>query len=82
MIFYILAPLPTIYAKGVPDDTGKVDVCTFLTMGIIISSFALPVMMARTDTIGWPACYLTISGNAAVYLTILGYFIAQFSEEF
>lgn len=61
------------------------DTAIFITMVIVTSSFALPVVMARAPaaaaTIKWGACYLTLAGNVVVYLTLLGFFITFDSDD-
>lgn len=55
IIFYILAPLPTLMARRYSQPGGSSNSCMetaiFLTMGIIVSSFALPIVMARVAAI-------------------------------
>ncbi|XP_026470930.1 leptin receptor gene-related protein [Ctenocephalides felis] len=88
VIFYILAPLPTMIAKRYSNDSSSSNACLefaiFITMGIVVSSFALPIVLARTPAavptpdqpgIQWAACYLTLAGNVVVYLTLLGFFL-------
>lgn len=51
VIFYILAPLPTIIARRYQDDVGSSNACKelalFLTAGIVISAYGLPIVLAR-----------------------------------
>mgnify|MGYP000921756485 CR=1 FL=1 len=61
-IFYILLPIPTIISKRIMKETmigvndggpAKVrDYTLFLTAGIIVSSVALPIIMARSPAEG------------------------------
>ncbi|CAB3228846.1 unnamed protein product [Arctia plantaginis] len=79
VIFYVLCPIPTLIARRHTDGTGGtnsacMEAAIFITMGFIVSSFALPIVLARAGTIVWGACHLTLAGNVIVYLTILGFF--------
>lgn len=89
MLFYILAPIPTVIARRYTEHQGSgnscMDTAIFITMGIVISSFALPIVLARAPntgpTIEWGACYLTLAGNLVVYLTLLGFFVTFDSDD-
>ncbi|KAJ8717869.1 hypothetical protein PYW07_005799 [Mythimna separata] len=78
VLFYILSPIPTMIARRHTDSTSGNSACMetaiFITMGFLVSSFALPIVLARASAIKWGACYLTLAGNVIVYLTILGFF--------
>ncbi|XP_015787940.1 leptin receptor overlapping transcript-like 1 [Tetranychus urticae] len=84
VLFYIISPLPTMLARRYQDDMGSSNYCKelalFITSGIVISAFGLPLVLARAPAsapvIHPGACILTLSGNAVVFLTILGFFIA------
>jgi len=84
VIFYILAPFPTLIARRYTESHGQSNACLetgiFLTMGFVVSSFALPIVLARAPedvpVIKWGAAWLTIAGNVVVYLTLYGFFIA------
>uniref|UniRef100_A0A3Q4GXF5 Leptin receptor gene-related protein n=1 Tax=Neolamprologus brichardi TaxID=32507 RepID=A0A3Q4GXF5_NEOBR len=79
LIFYILSPIPTFISRRLSDDSESSNACRelayFLTTGIVVSSFGLPIVLARTNTIKWGACGLVMTGNAVIFLTILGFFI-------
>lgn len=85
VLFYILAPIPTLIAKRYSIHQESSNACLenaiFITMGIIVSSFALPIVLARCDVIKWGACYLTLSGNVVVYITLIGFFISFDQED-
>uniref|UniRef100_A0A1E1WI25 Leptin receptor gene-related protein n=1 Tax=Pectinophora gossypiella TaxID=13191 RepID=A0A1E1WI25_PECGO len=79
VLFYMLCPIPTMIARRHTDTTGGsnspcMETAIFITMGFIVSSFALPIVLTRADVIQLGACYLTLAGNVIVYLTILGFF--------
>ncbi|XP_059060767.1 leptin receptor gene-related protein isoform X2 [Achroia grisella] len=79
VLFYVLCPIPTMIARRHSDSTGGtnspcMEAAIFITMGFIVSSFALPIVLTRAEAIQLGACCLTIAGNVIVYLTILGFF--------
>ncbi|XP_022184931.1 leptin receptor gene-related protein isoform X2 [Nilaparvata lugens] len=90
-IFYVLAPLPTIIARRMTEQTGasssNMDLAIFVTMGFVVSSFALPIVLARAPsnvpkaTIEVGACYWTLAGNVVVYLTYIGFFVTLYQED-
>ncbi|KAL7879464.1 hypothetical protein SRHO_G00017180 [Serrasalmus rhombeus] len=80
LIFYILSPLPHFIASRCGDDTDSSsnacrELALFLTTGIVISAFGLPIVLARKEVIYWGACGLVMAGNAVIFLTILGFFL-------
>uniref|UniRef100_A0A2M4AMQ8 Putative vacuolar protein sorting 55 n=2 Tax=Anopheles triannulatus TaxID=58253 RepID=A0A2M4AMQ8_9DIPT len=84
VLFYLICPLPTLIAKRGQDvdaDGVRAPNAMFATIGIILSSFALPIVMARAGVIQWGASVLTLAGNAVAYLTILAYFYGFDSSE-
>ncbi|XP_066263144.1 leptin receptor gene-related protein [Euwallacea similis] len=80
VLFYMLAPIPTLMAQRYSDhsDSGNscLETAIFLTVGILVCSFALPIVLARGSVIAWGSCWLTLSGNVIIYGTILGFFLA------
>ncbi|XP_058818151.1 leptin receptor gene-related protein isoform X2 [Topomyia yanbarensis] len=83
VLFYLICPLPTLIAKRNPsdDDESRITHSMFATIGIVISSFALPIVLARAMVIHGGACYLTLAGNVIAYITVLGYFFGYDSGE-
>ncbi|RWS27497.1 Leptin receptor-related protein-like protein [Leptotrombidium deliense] len=89
LLFYILSPIPTMIARRYQDDVGSSNACKelalFITAGIVISAYGLPIVLARspspTAVIKWGACILTLCGNCVTFLTILGFFIAFDNDE-
>merc|ERR1712098_879987 len=56
VIFYLLSPLPTLLANRPSDDSSSSNPCRelawFLTTGIVVSAFALPIVLARAPVSG------------------------------
>ncbi|KAI4809462.1 hypothetical protein KUCAC02_018341 [Chaenocephalus aceratus] len=79
LFFYILSPIPIFISRRLSDDDSSSNACRelayFLTTGIVVSSFGLPIVLARTTTIQWGACGLVMTGNAVIFFTILGFFL-------
>lgn len=54
VLFYVLSPIPTLLARRCNDVSGTsssaLEGAIFLTMFIVISSFALPIVLARSPT--------------------------------
>merc|ERR1711970_447935 len=92
VIFYLLSPIPTLIAKRHSEDSSSNpcrELAWFLTTGIVISAFALPIVLARapvtveppvpdpttttTTVIEGGACGLVVTANAVMFLTILGF---------
>lgn len=89
VLFYLFAPVPTLIAKRYTERTGStnssMDLAIFITMFFVVSSFALPIVLARSPTKGpaieWGACYLTLAGNMVIYLTYLGFFVTIYQDD-
>jgi len=91
IIFYILAPVPMLLARRYSSSSGMgpsnacQELAVFLTMGIIISAFGLPIVLARAPykepTISLEAMGYVIGGNIVVFLTIVGFFVTFGSDD-
>jgi len=92
VIFYVLAPLPTLVARRHADDmsasSALKEFCLFLTTGVVLSAFALPFVLARAPSgdkgetvIEWGAALLTMTGNLVMFLTIFGFFVVFDNED-
>ena len=50
--FYILCPVPMLiarrYADSVEASSALVEMCIFITTGIVISAYGLPIVLAHT----------------------------------
>ncbi|CAH0551468.1 unnamed protein product [Brassicogethes aeneus] len=80
VLFYILAPIPTLIARRYSENSGGssnscLESAIFITMGFLVSAFALPIVLARASVIAAGACYLTLAGNVVVFATLLGFFL-------
>ena len=79
-IFYVLSPVPFLVPNCFCDD--KLDPSSvardwiyFLTTGLVISSFALPIVMYRIGFITGLAMNLVFVSDIIVLLSILGIFV-------
>ncbi|XP_062848974.1 leptin receptor gene-related protein-like [Trichomycterus rosablanca] len=80
LIFYVISPLPYFISTRLSDSTDSSsntcrELAHFLTTGIVISAFGLPVILARKEVIKWGACGLVMAGNSVIFFTILGFFL-------
>ncbi|XP_032873827.1 leptin receptor overlapping transcript-like 1 isoform X1 [Amblyraja radiata] len=80
LFFYIISPIPYCIATRVVDDTDAAssackELAIFLTTGIVVSAFGLPIIFARATLIHWGACSLVLTGNIIIFSTILGFFV-------
>jgi len=100
VIFYLLSPIPSLIAKRYTDTSGENGQCRelawFLTTGIVVSAFALPIVLNRSPASSTPpnstqpvegiisggACGLVLSANAVMFLTIFGFFLAFDNDDF
>jgi len=89
VIFYVLAPIPTLITRRFSDSlqtsSALKEACAFFTTGIVLSAFALPIVLARAPsaapTIYWGSCALVFTSNIVIFLTILGFFLAFDNED-
>ncbi|KRZ59687.1 Alpha-1,3-mannosyl-glycoprotein 2-beta-N-acetylglucosaminyltransferase [Trichinella nativa] len=91
IIFYILVPIPLTVASRVQDrvSAGGAASCQefalFLTAGIIVSAFSLPIVLARSPAenpvIHWGACGFALAGNITCFFTIAAYFYIHREED-
>ncbi|KAG2157120.1 vacuolar protein sorting 55 protein [Suillus clintonianus] len=85
---FVLAPLPNaLFAHCGGDEfsssegaTGPVDLGRFLTSIVVVTGFALPVVLTHSEVVKPGACVMSIIGGGLVYGTILAY-SAAFRQE-
>ncbi|KAG1756754.1 vacuolar protein sorting 55 protein [Suillus paluster] len=78
---FVLAPLPNaLFAHCGGDEfsasdnaTGPVDLGRFLTSIVVVTGFALPVVLTHSEVVRPGACVMSIIGGGLVYGTILAY---------
>jgi len=86
---FVLAPLPNAlfshcgsdeFAASYGEGSGPLDLGRFITSIVVVSGFALPIILAHSEVIDPKACVMSIIGGGLVYGTILAY-SAAFSQE-
>ncbi|KIJ69382.1 hypothetical protein HYDPIDRAFT_179214 [Hydnomerulius pinastri MD-312] len=84
---FVLAPLPNaLFAHCGGDEfssyegSGPVDLGRFITSTVVVTGFALPVVLTHSEVIRPGACVMSIIGGGLVYGTILAY-SAAFKQE-
>jgi len=76
---FVLAPLPNALFSHCGSDefsedgSGPLDLGRFITSGVVVTGFALPLVLAHSDIIRPAACAMSIIGGGLVYGTILAY---------
>ncbi|KAI0703610.1 vacuolar protein sorting 55 protein [Cytidiella melzeri] len=88
-LIFVLAPLPNwLFSHCGGDDfaadyegSGPVDMGRFITSTVVVTGFALPLVLAHSEIIRPGACAMSIVGGSLVYGTILAYSAAFKQEE-
>jgi len=78
---FVLAPLPNALFSHcgsdefstLEDGSGPLDLGRFITSVVVVTGFALPLVLAHSDVIRPGACAMSIIGGGLVYGTILAY---------
>ncbi|KAI6028414.1 vacuolar protein sorting 55 protein [Pisolithus orientalis] len=85
---FVLAPLPNaLFAHCGGDEfsahesTAAVDLGRFITATIVVTGFALPVVLTHSEVIKPAACVMSIIGGGLVYSTIMAY-TAAFRQDY
>lgn len=73
---FVLAPLPNaLFSRCGGDDfsaeyegSGRVDMGRFITATIVVTGFALPLVLAHSEVIRPGACAMSIVGGAYVFI--------------
>lgn len=66
VIFYLLALLPRLIARSMSGPSHK-DASVFFAVGMVLSSFALPIVLARASVV----CVLSIHKSMNVFVIVL-----------
>ncbi|XP_072173362.1 leptin receptor gene-related protein-like [Diadema setosum] len=81
VVFYVMCPLPIMIGNRLAssDSIGATssalqELCYFLTSGIVLSAYGLPLVLLHVGTITWAALLLIIFGNTWCFITILVFF--------
>ncbi|XP_048832956.1 leptin receptor gene-related protein-like isoform X2 [Brienomyrus brachyistius] len=87
LIFYVLMPIPLLIVKRLGEDGDSSssacrELAFFFATGIVVSSFGLPVVLARASVIKWGACGLVMAGNVVLFATIMGFFFVFGGDSF
>ncbi|EDW08567.2 uncharacterized protein Dmoj_GI19503, partial [Drosophila mojavensis] len=85
LLFYVLSVLPVFISKRTTpsnETNPKSEFALFLTAGMVLSAFALPIVLAHSAVISWTACTLTLIGNVINYSTMFGYAMRDGSDGF
>merc|ERR1711915_150607 len=80
LMFYFLAPVPLVCSRRVGDSGGMggssngcLDFARFITVCIVVSAYALPIVLAKapalSPVIQTGACWLVMAGNTVTFLT-------------
>ncbi|KAL0946869.1 hypothetical protein HGRIS_013035 [Hohenbuehelia grisea] len=81
-LIFVLAPLPNAifshcgaddFAGSYENSSGPVDLGRFITAMIVVTGFALPIVLAHSAVITPGSCAMSIIGGGLVYGTILTY---------
>jgi len=92
-IFYVLAPVPMLLSRrysssGMGPSNACQELAIFITMGIVISAFGLPIVLHRAPVegsadgvISLSAMLYVLGGNIVVFSTIVGFFITFGNED-
>ncbi|XP_038056337.1 leptin receptor overlapping transcript-like 1 [Patiria miniata] len=80
--FYVLSPVPMLVGNRISniDSLGAAssalrELCIFLTTGIVVSAYGLPLVFAHTGVIELGPALLVLAGNTWCFVTILMFFI-------
>jgi hypothetical protein len=88
-LIFVMAPLPNAlfshcgadeFSSSAYETSGPVDLGRFITSTIVVTGFALPIVLAHSEIIRPSACVMSTIGGALVYGTILAY-SATFKQE-
>ncbi|KZP19463.1 vacuolar protein sorting 55 [Athelia psychrophila] len=86
---FVLAPLPNAlfsqcggdeFSASYEEGSNTMDLGRFITSIVVVTGFALPIVLTHSEVIHPGACVMSILGGGLVYGTILAY-SAAFSQD-
>jgi len=90
LMFYVIAPIPNLIyqrrAAVAGSNAGCRDFTLFLTTVILVSAFALPIVLTTSPTaspvIQPGACGLVLAGNVVTFATIFGFIAMAENQDY
>jgi hypothetical protein len=91
VFFYVLAPLPALVSRrssaGIGSGSSPLqELCAFFTAGLVLSAFALPIVLARAPptepTVAPGAAGLVEAANVIFFATLFGFFYLHDRDDF
>lgn len=74
VVFYLLALLPRLVVRSMRSASSTHrDAAIFFSVGMVLSSFALPIVLQHASVIHAGATYLTMAANILIFVTISMY---------
>ena len=80
LFFYILSPIPYCISRRVVDDTDSAsnackELAIFLTTGIVISAFGLPIVFARAEVVSHWSLSVRFTGMTKIVVSVLMFLV-------
>lgn len=82
LLFYVLSPIPLLIAGRISEadvlsgsSSAIKETCLFITTGIVVCAYGLPIVLCRVKAIEVIAAVLVMAGNTWCFITILIFFM-------